>query len=149
PAREDHAAEAVDRRREDAGGGVVEHAQVAGRLVEAPEAGDGRRFFVFVELRIEMARAVARAVGGEEDAVVGAVDRADVVVARGLIGDLPDRRRVVDAEARDLVDLPVVLVPLILARRADDHAEERLGAAPVHGRLAHRDRAVALLPLYA
>ena len=85
-----------------------------------------------------MRRTVARPVGREENAVVSAVERTDVVVAARLIGDLADDRRVVRAEAGDLVDLPeVVLPPVLLRRRADDHAEERLGAAPVHRRLTH------------
>jgi hypothetical protein len=140
PAREDHAAEAVDGRGEHAGRRVIEQAQRARDLVETPQPRDRRRLLVLVELRIEMARAVARAVGREEDAVVGAVDRRDVVVARGLAGDPADDRRLVLAEARDLVELPVVLaMAVLLERRADDHREERLRPAPVHGRVAHGD----------
>ena len=82
------------------GGGVIEHAQIARRGIEAPEAGDGRRFFVLIELRIEMPLAAARTVRSEEDAVVGAVERTDVVVVGRLIGDLADDRRFALAEAR-------------------------------------------------
>ena len=54
PAREDHAAEAVDDRREHAGRRVIEEEQLAGRRIEAPQAGRRRRRLVFVELRIEV-----------------------------------------------------------------------------------------------
>src|SRR5436189_1648559 len=96
-----------------------------------------------------MTLAASRTIGREEDAIAGAVERADIVVARGLIRNLTDDRRLVFAEAGDLVDLPVVLVPLILLRRADDHREERLRATPMHARLAHRDRFVRLHPVVA
>src|SRR5205823_6364155 len=94
-----------------------------------------------------MPLAAARPVGGEEDAVVGAIERTDDVVPRGLIADLADDRRVARAESRDLVDLPViVLIAVLLRLRADDHAEERLRPAPVHRRLPHRDRRRTLHP---
>src|SRR5205823_6286700 len=68
PSREDHAAEAVDRRSEESRRSVIEQTQIAGRGLVAPEPGDGRRFLALVELRVEMPLAAARAVGGEEDA---------------------------------------------------------------------------------
>ncbi len=150
PAGVDDPPEAVDERPEGAGGRVVEEPQVAARRIEAPEAGVGRHLLVLVELRVEVALARARAVGGEDHAAVGAVDRADVVGVGRLAGELAHLRRLTRGEAGHLVDLPPggdVLVAL--GRGADDHAEEGLRPGPIDGGLTHRDGARALEALDA
>ena len=84
-------------------------------------------------------------VGREEDAAIRAVDRGDVVVVERLIGDFCDGRRLADAEAGDLVDLPILFDDLKLAGGcADHHAEQRFGSAPVHVRVAHGNGGGAL-----
>ncbi len=118
PLRKDDAAKAVNEGREVAGGGVVEQAQIAGRGVQTPNAGIGRRFFIFVQLWIEMGSTVTRAVRGKDDTVIGAIERADVVVALWLVGYLGDHRRFIFAQPCDLVELPGVGFDLILFLRA-------------------------------
>ncbi len=142
PAGEDHPAEAVDDRLEVARRRVVEELAgrpSAGSRLQSPVTTGASSYSSSCGYRWPLA--VARPVGGEEDAVVGGVDRADVVRSRRLVRHLGDRTGLRRAEAGHLVELPVVGRPIVLrGRRADDHAEDRLGAAPVHGRLAHRDR---------
>src|SRR5690606_7704702 len=145
PAGEDHPAIAVEARAEGAAGRVVEDAQRARRGLKAVDAGDGRRALVLVQLRVQVRFAAARAIGGEQDAVVAGVQRRDVVVRGRLVGDLGDARGLATGQTGDFVELPLGIGVLVLAgRSAHDHAEDRLVAAPVHGRLAHGDRVGAL-----
>src|SRR5689334_14719400 len=92
-----------------------------------------------------MRLAVAWTIRGEDDAIVHAIDGADVVAGRWLIRDAGDHGCVGLPEAGNFIDLPVVFLYLVLLRRrAHDHAEDRFGAAPVHARLADRDCGGAL-----
>ena len=129
---------------------MIEQEQIARGRIQTPQPGHHRRRLVLVELRIQVPLAIARPIGREDDAVVGAVDRAHVVVVRRLIRHLGDDRRLVLPQPRHLVQLPVVGGHLVLPRRpADDHAEHGLGAIPVDRGLADGDGAGALQPCRA
>ncbi len=124
---------------------MLEQRQRIRAAIEFPDAGRRRRRFVFVELRIQMALAGARAVARKNDVAVARVQRLDVVDVRFLAGNERDRHLLALAETGDLVDLPVVVVVIVLVGGcADEHAEERFRAAPVDDRIAHRDRSRAL-----
>ena len=72
---------------------MVEEEQITVERVgraETPEAGHGRNVVVFVKLRVEMRRTITRSVAGENDALIGAVAGADVVVVRRLVGNFGD-----------------------------------------------------------
>ena len=87
-----------------------------------------------------MCRAIAWPVRREQDAIISAVQRRNIVVSGGLVGHFCDHRRLAFNEARHFIHLPIISSHLILRRRcADDHAEHRLRTAPMHGRLAHSD----------
>src|SRR5437762_4832122 len=124
---------------------MIEDSQIAGQRIETPNAGDGRRFFIFVELRIEMSLSSARAVRRKNNPPVRSIDRRHIVEIRRLIGNLRNDRRLTFGEICDLVYLPMEGGDLeLLRRRSDDHAKDCLGARPVDARLAHCDRSRAL-----
>src|SRR3954468_7704323 len=106
---------------------MIELKQIARGRIETPQASVARDVVVFIKLWIEMRRAVAGTVTGENNSPVRAVARHHVVVVRGLIENLhyprndvrvPDHR----SEICDFVDLPEKLCRVVSARgRADDH----------------------------
>ena len=111
PAGHDEAAKAIDERIERAARCMLEHFQIAGHWVQAVGAGDGRRAFVFVELRIEVGLIAKRLIRHENDPVISRVGGRHVVKICGLIRHPDNRRnrvRVRDdrVEVRDFVKLP-------------------------------------------
>ncbi len=137
-----------DLRREDAGGDVREQPEIAShhRRIEAPQPRVRLHRLVLVELRIEAHVAVPRPVRREEDPPAGAVHGADVVERLGLVRDALHARRLVLAEAGDLVDLPVKRAEIVLRRPASHHREDGALAVPVHVRLAHGDAVGGVFP---
>src|SRR3954464_13430463 len=87
PLGKDDAAIAVDKGGEITGRSLVEQPQIASRRVKAPKSADRRRFFVFVQLWRKPGCAIAGAVGGKDNAPIGAIDGADVVIILRLVGD--------------------------------------------------------------
>ena len=147
PAREDEAARLVDDGAEVAAWRVVEQAQVAAVGVHAPDAADGGGGFILVDLRIEPLGAVAGAVAGEDDAIIGAVDRRDIVEVRRL-RNFHHRDGFILSEPTHFIDLKMDRGVIVLDGSAHDHAEERLRAGPMdarftHGNLVCAGRAVA------
>ena len=49
---------------------MLEHRQVTSGRIQSPQAGDGRRLFMLIQLRIQVNFAGTRAIGREDDAVV-------------------------------------------------------------------------------
>src|SRR5688572_14879443 len=87
-----------------------------------------------------MTLTVARAIRGEDDTVVSAVDGSDVVIVGGLVGNLRDDWDLVRGEIGDFVKLPVIaLVIVLFGWRADDHAENGFPAVPMDAWLTHGD----------
>ena len=150
PLREDDTPKAIDDRREVAGGGVVHQEQIAVRRIQTPEPRHHRRGFVFVVLRMEVAFTATWTVGGEDDPVVRAVERRDVIIVRWLVWHLGDDGLLVLAEAGDFVELPDKVLPLeLLCRRADRHREDRLLTVPMYTGVAHGDGLIELQALHA
>ena len=107
PAREEESSKAVNERMKIAARRMIELEQIRVRRVQAPQAGVRGEAVVFVQLRIQMRRAVARAVAGEDDPLIRAVTGHDVVVVRRLTGNFgDDGRRTLRDEVCDLVKLP-------------------------------------------
>ncbi len=150
PPGENQPTVAVDDRGEGAARGVVEDRNGAGGGSQAVDAGDGRRAFVFVQLRIQVRLAAARAIGREENAVVACVQWRHVVVAGGLVGHPGDHRSLACSQARHLIHLPGAGGGDVAAgRAADQHAEDGLAPVPVHAGLAHGDGLDALESFHA
>ena len=138
PAREHDPAVAVHDRGKIARGVGVHLEHHAGLGVQVPQAGVGGEHVVLVQQWVDTA-ARARPVGDKQDVIVGAVGGHEVVIAGRLVGHGRDDDRVGDVgETAHLVQLPDWADDLAGADgRADDHAEERLAAVPIHSRVAH------------
>src|SRR3546814_6970579 len=103
PAGEDDPAVAVDDRGVCATGGVVEDGQAAAGRIKPVDAGDGRRAFVLVQVRIQVGFPEARAVRGEQDVAVAGVERGDVGVVRRMPCDPGGGRGLATYESGELV----------------------------------------------
>ena len=140
PAGEDHATEAVDERRERTGRSVVKLEEVSRAGIQTPKAAHRGLQFVLIELGIQMCLASARPVAGEQNAAVGSVAGANVIVIRRLIWDAGDDRVFPLAEADDLKELPEIGRRLVgQGTGAHHHAEHGACAVPVNRGFAHRD----------
>ena len=140
PAAEDDPPKAIHRGREGTRRRVIQHEEITRGGIERPESGDRGSFLVFVELRVEMAAPIARAVAGEDDPVIRAVDGGDIVIVSRLVGDLGDDWGLAHAKIGYLKNLPIVLSIIILNLGcADDHAEDGLESIPVNARFPHGD----------
>src|SRR5262245_56880948 len=92
-----------------------------------------------------MGSAIARTVAGENDAVIRAVTRHNIVETGRLIRDVHDRRRHIAAsdhrsQVRDFIELPDESGNITRTDwRPDNHAEDGPGATPMHRRIPHRN----------
>jgi len=118
----------------------MQQVEATARRLQSPQPGRRRGFLVFVELRVQVLGAVARAIADEHETAIGQIGRTHVVEMVRLVRNLGDLHGLALAEAARFVQLPVPGTPLVLRRRrADDHAEHRARAIPRHRRIAYRD----------
>jgi hypothetical protein len=61
----------------------ADHEQIARGRVQAPDAGDRRRLFVLVALRVQGPIAIARPIGGEDDRIQRSPPRATIAPSPG------------------------------------------------------------------
>src|ERR1051326_2232149 len=129
PTAKNYPTGAVDDRGEGASGSMVDHEQVAGGGLQAPQARHRRRFLVFVQLRIEVRFPAPGPIAGENDAVIRTINRSDVVEVGRLVRHFGNHRRGLGiSELRDFIELPGPNRPVVKlsTRPADDHAEYSL-----------------------
>ena len=120
--------------------------QIAVRGIEAPEARDGGKVVVFIELWIEISRSIAGPIAGKDYPPIGAVTGRDIVVIRRLAGDFCDRVRAI-GQAGDFIQLPEEQIGIGgVTRRACHHAEQGPGTVPVDRRITDGDAIGVLNP---
>ena len=89
-----------------------------------------------------MTLAVARAITCEDDSIICAVNRRDVVIVCRLVRNFRNyRSRIRIHEIRDFIKLPVIdgIVVVLCFWCANHHAEHCLRTAPMNARLANGD----------
>ena len=82
-----------------------------------------------------------RPVAGEDDTVIAAINRADIVESAGLVGYFADDGGVALPETSHFVELPDIGFHLVaFARRSHHCAKNDLAGVPTGGWIPHGDR---------
>ncbi len=103
PLGEEDTAVTINRRRKIPGWRMVQQLEIACYRIQTPQSRVCWRRFVLIQLWVQVHLPVTWPIRGKNDAVIRAVNRADVVEILWLVGHFGDDRRVVQSQPSNFV----------------------------------------------